>query len=235
MYESWVYSVYNFALGLPIIFYGIFDRDIPQTFALKYPQVTYYQRRQYVLSNYGFQVYRTGLTNTHLNIRTVKTWIVNAVFYAVVFCLVWFNVVAPSFTTYSLYEMGTTIYVGLVLALQFKVAFIHHLWNQIHFWSMFISVGGLFLFLYVLNSMEENNYNFYFVANKIYGQNLFWFFGVFSTPIICVLIDFIGHSFYVVLAPTDEMLYREAAMLSDEANEFKEKGGKDKQRLGEDA
>ncbi|CAE7680783.1 ALA3, partial [Symbiodinium microadriaticum] len=38
MYESWVYSVYNFALGLPIIFYGIFDRDIPQGFALKYPQ-----------------------------------------------------------------------------------------------------------------------------------------------------------------------------------------------------
>ena len=39
MYESWVYSVYNFALGLPIIFYGIFDRDIPQAFSLKYPQV----------------------------------------------------------------------------------------------------------------------------------------------------------------------------------------------------
>lgn len=167
-------------------------------------------------------MYRTGLNNTHLNIRTVKTWIVNAVFYAIVFCLVWFNVVAPSFKTYSLYEMGTTIYVGLVLALQLKVSFIHHLWNQIHFWSMFVSIGGLFFFLYVLNSMEENNYNFYFVANKIYSLDLFWFFGVFSTPVICALIDFIGHSIYVVLAPTDEMLYREAAMLSDEADEFKE-------------
>jgi hypothetical protein len=39
MYDSWVYSVYNFALGLPIIFYGIFDRDIPAEFALKYPMV----------------------------------------------------------------------------------------------------------------------------------------------------------------------------------------------------
>ena len=39
MYQSWVYSVYNFALGLPIIFYGIFDRDISADFALKNPMV----------------------------------------------------------------------------------------------------------------------------------------------------------------------------------------------------
>lgn len=39
MYQSWVYSVYNFALGLPIIFYGIFDRDISSGFALKHPEV----------------------------------------------------------------------------------------------------------------------------------------------------------------------------------------------------
>ncbi len=39
MYDSWVYSVYNFALGLPIIFYGIFDQDIPAEFALLHPEV----------------------------------------------------------------------------------------------------------------------------------------------------------------------------------------------------
>jgi hypothetical protein len=39
MYESWVYSLYNFALGLPIIFYGIMDRDVPEEFALEFPQV----------------------------------------------------------------------------------------------------------------------------------------------------------------------------------------------------
>ena len=41
MYDSWVYSVYNFALGLPIIFYGIFDQDIPADFALRHPEVCY--------------------------------------------------------------------------------------------------------------------------------------------------------------------------------------------------
>jgi hypothetical protein len=39
MYESWVYSGFNIILGLPIIFYGILDRDISADFAMKNPQV----------------------------------------------------------------------------------------------------------------------------------------------------------------------------------------------------
>jgi hypothetical protein len=131
--------------------------------------------------------------------------------YAVVFCLIWFNVVYPTFESYSLYEMGTMIYVGLVFAMHLKVAFLHHLWNQIHFWSMFISVGGLFLFLYILNAMQSDNYDVLFVVNKIYSLDLFWFFGVFSVPLFCMLIDIIGYAFYFIFAPTREMLYREAA------------------------
>lgn len=38
-YESWVYTGFNFILGLPIIFYGIFDRDISADYALLHPQV----------------------------------------------------------------------------------------------------------------------------------------------------------------------------------------------------
>jgi hypothetical protein len=121
-------------------------------------------------------------------------------------------VVAPSFKDYGLYEMGTTIYVGLVFSLQMKVGMLHHLWNQVHFWSMFISIGGLFLFLAVLNTMTGESYiEFYGVANKIYSLDLFWFFGFWSTPLFCSLIDFIGYSLYAVLLPTDELVYREAA------------------------
>ena len=125
--------------------------------------------------------------------------------------MIWFNVVAPSFVDYDLYSMGTTIYVGLVFSLQLKVSLIHHLWNQVHAWSMAISIGGLFLFLYILNTMTGTSYiDFYGVANKIYALDLFWFFGFWSTPIFCALIDFIGYSFYTVFLPTHEMVYREA-------------------------
>jgi hypothetical protein len=207
--------VYNFALGLPIIFYGIFDQDIPAEFALRNPEVCSVLSLR-SLSLISLQVYSTGLTNQHLNVRTIGLWFLNACLYAIVFCLIWFNVVAPSFEKDSLYEMGTTIYVGLVFSLQLKVGLIHHLWNQVHFWSMFISVGGLFLFLYVLNTMTGESYiDFYGVANHIYSSNLFWFFGFWSTPLFCILIDFIGYSFYAIILPTDEMIYREAAFDMD--------------------
>ena len=38
-YESWVYSGFNFILGLPIIFFGVLDRDLSPEFALRHPQV----------------------------------------------------------------------------------------------------------------------------------------------------------------------------------------------------
>ena len=41
LYESWVYTGYNFILGLPIIFYGFMDRDLTDTFQQSYPQVEY--------------------------------------------------------------------------------------------------------------------------------------------------------------------------------------------------
>ena len=39
IYESWVYTGFNFILGLPIIFYGIQDRDLSSKFVQKYPEV----------------------------------------------------------------------------------------------------------------------------------------------------------------------------------------------------
>jgi hypothetical protein len=39
LYESWVYSSFNIVLGLPIIFFGILDRDITADFTLRHPQV----------------------------------------------------------------------------------------------------------------------------------------------------------------------------------------------------
>ncbi len=39
IYESWVYTGFNFILGLPIIFYGIQDRDVSDAFAMQHPQV----------------------------------------------------------------------------------------------------------------------------------------------------------------------------------------------------
>jgi magnesium-transporting ATPase (P-type) len=198
MYQSWIYSVYNFALGLPICFFGVMNQDISAEFAMAYPQV-----------------YSTGLTNSQLDIKVVIMWIWNAVLYAALLCTLVFTVMGQTYEEHDLYLMGTMTYMSLVLSLHLKVAFIHHTINQVHFWSMFISVTGIFLFLYVNNLFDNmelaTDYDLYFIVNKMYEENVFWFYNVFSIPLIMLMIDLIGHSFYVVFKPTREMLYTEAS------------------------
>lgn len=41
-YESWVYSSFNIVLGLPIVFFGVMDRDVSANTALLHPQVLYF-------------------------------------------------------------------------------------------------------------------------------------------------------------------------------------------------
>lgn len=160
---------------------------------------------------YPYQVYSTGLNNTILNMRGVGLWIWNAVLFAVVFCLFFFMALKPSYHDYSLYEMGTMVYVALVLSLQLKVLFIHNLYNWIHVTAMFISLGGLFLVLVILSNDTEYSYDLYYVAQKLYGDGFFWFFGVFSIPLFMFLIDIVGQSAYVFVFPTEQLHFREAS------------------------
>jgi len=107
IYESWIYTSFNFVMGLPIIFYGIQDRDLSDEYALKNPIV-----------------YSTGTDNVYLKPLALGMWILNAIYYAVLICLVYFYVVGPTFEAWGLYEMGTTVFFGMCLALQAKVKFI---------------------------------------------------------------------------------------------------------------
>lgn len=194
MYESYIYSLYNFALGLPIVIFGIFDQDISAEFAMKYPQV-----------------YSTGLTNSQLDIRVVLTWIWNALLYGLILSFICFIALRKTFKYSDLFLMGTMIYVALVLSMHTKVAFIHHTIHQAHFWSMFISLTCLFFFLYLLNLNKQDNYDLYGVVNEMYDEMIFWCFFVLSIPVFMITIDLVGHSFYVVMWPSREMLYTEAS------------------------
>jgi hypothetical protein len=109
--------------------------------------------------------------------------------------------------------MGTMTYVSLVLSMHLKVAFIHHTINQVHFWSMFISISCLFFFLYLLNlNKDETNYDLYYVASEMYQEKIFWCVSVLTIPVFTIMIDLVGLSFYVVLWPSREMLYTEASL-----------------------
>lgn len=115
-------------------------------------------------------------------------------------------VVAPTFEYYGLYVTGTTVFVGLCMALQAKVAFFHHQWAYPHLIAMFISVAGMFVYFLIIASVEDDYWN---VAAMTYQQPIFWFFGFFSVPLFAIFIDWIEYFIQLFFRPTREMLYRE--------------------------
>jgi magnesium-transporting ATPase (P-type) len=188
-YETWIYSGFNLILGLPIIFYGILDRDLTDDFVTKYPQV-----------------YVTGKQNRYLRNSAIGMWILNAIAFATVLCLSFYYCVRPTFKEYSLYSMGTVCYTGLCNALQFKVAFMSHQWALPQVVSMVISVGGM-LAAYVVFSNASGDY--YGVSTYLFNTPMFWFFGFFSVPLFAGLIDVVEHNLNFFFRPSEEMLFRE--------------------------
>ncbi|RYH31746.1 phospholipid-transporting ATPase [archaeon] len=189
LYQSWVYTGFNFILGLPIIFYGILDRDLDDEFVLRYPAV-----------------YSTSRTDKLLQVSAISKWIVNAVFYAIVVCLISYSVLAPTFTDMSLFVAGTVVFSGLCMALQAKVAFFYHQWAYPQVLAMFISVLGMILYFILIAAAT---WDYWYVAQETYIEPIYWYYGMFSIPIIVIFIDWLDYFIQMMFFPTDEMLFKE--------------------------
>ncbi len=192
-YESYIYTGYNFALGLPIVFFGIMDRDITEDFALKYPQT-----------------YSTGRENTMLHIWGICKWIINAIVFAIVICLMAYIILEQTFWYHDLYSCGTITYVGLIHALQLKVSFIHHQWNQWNVLAMLVSLGGTFFVIYALNTALAFTPEYYGIWDNLITNDkiLFFVIGGIITPFFCLGVDFVSYAMTYIFAPTKEMQYR---------------------------
>ena len=193
-YESWVYTAYNFCLGLPIVFFGMMDRDVSEEVAQNCPQI-----------------YSTGRLNTQLNTLTVFYWLFDSVIYTVVFCLIMYVVLDYTLVYYGLYEFGTFVYAGLVFALTAKVMFLHHQFNYINVFVILLSLGGTLAYFAILDSISFSltDGGYWNSAFWLYEQNVFWFFSLFTVSIVCVMIDFVSHSIGYHLFPNNEMLVKE--------------------------
>jgi magnesium-transporting ATPase (P-type) len=188
-YESWVYTGFNFILGLPIVFLGVQDRDVSARFALEYPEV-----------------YVTGRNNVYLTMVNICGWIFNAVVYSVVICLLFYYAANPSFLHYGLYGMGTTVFVGTLNALQWKVAYLFHQWDWIKLFLLILSIfGGLAYFTIISLTL----YEYYGETTRLYDSALFWLYGFFAVPFFVIFIDVATYNFYMFFFPTEEMLFRE--------------------------
>ena len=156
--------------------------------------------------NTVLQVYSTGRTNVLLNVPSILQWIGNAMAYAVVVCLMSYYALFPTLQHLSLYVAGTVVMIGLVLALQCKVAFFHHQWAYPQLAAMAFSFCGMYLYYMLIAVTVEDYWN---VALMTYAEAITWLWGLLTVPIAAVFIDWAAYFARYCLCPTQEMLFRE--------------------------
>jgi phospholipid-transporting ATPase len=207
-FQSYVYSGYNLVLGLPIVFFGIMDRDLSQEFVEANPQV-----------------YETGQKNSLLGPYAVVEWTLNAIGYAIILCLILYYAVSASFADQSLYIAGTSIYVALIMAMQGKVVFLHHQWAWPQTFVMGLSFLGMFFMIYVAQYFSYDDL-YGAVGPVLFADETFWFMALFSVPIIMLLFEGLCYWVQLLFYPTKEMLYREIFLkVSSDNNDANAKDG----------
>lgn len=200
LYESWVYTSFNFALGMPIVIYGILDRDVSADFALKNPQI-----------------YITGKSNVMLCPSAIGMWVLNALFLSLVVISVYFFALYDTFSEWGLYEFGTTTFVSLILGLTMKVLFLHNQINYIAVFFICCSLLGFYIWMLIVNSWLEAFPDYFFVARWSLKKPLNWFMSSITIPIVFGLIDLIGQGIYIFFysCTPDEVLFREKSLQAE--------------------
>lgn len=146
----------------------------------------------------------------YLHTGAIALWIFNALLYATIICLLFYYSVQKSFEDHSIFEFGTTVFVGACNCLQLKVAYLHHQWSALQAFIMLISVGGMLAYLAIISKFPINLYEYYNTGYQLLSESkLFWFFGFFTVPVFVIFIDVLGYDAYNFFWPSKEMMYRE--------------------------
>merc|ERR1711871_1020693 len=196
LYESWIYTSFNFALGMPIVLYGIFDKDVTEHFSCDHPQI-----------------YSTGRDNVMLSAGAICLWMLNAMILSLVVYAMYFGLLYNSFLDYSVYELGTSAFIALIIGLTVKVCFVHNQWNVYNVLFIIISILGFYVWLLIVSTWYNSLFeDYYYVAQHTLSEPLTWLFSTFTIPIIFGLIDLIGQGYYLFFDPTEETLFREKSL-----------------------
>jgi phospholipid-translocating P-type ATPase (flippase) len=156
LYDSWLITFYNlFFTSLPIFAFAIFNKDLDESFLLRFPEL--FSRSQ---------------QNKDFNYKTFLLWMADAVWVSCVFFfgtmyLFGDGVLRQNGQVYGLFSMGLIALCICNSSVTLRIAFETNYWtwvNQLAFWLTFIGVP-LVLFPYCLIPQEPNNMWFLMFEN----------------------------------------------------------------------
>ncbi|KAG1664091.1 hypothetical protein FOA52_013275 [Chlamydomonas sp. UWO 241] len=145
------------------------------------------------------------------------TWHACVVFFVVMFTM-WTP--ASDGINSTLWEVGSTMYMSIVITINLKLAMNTRYWTWINHLLSWLSVTTLFLFYYCYGVVWtifhfEGVANMANVAPVLFSSPQFWLAGVLAAPALALLPDFVINSFQRLLRPNPYQIFQEIEQRQD--------------------
>ncbi|KAL6721592.1 drs2 neo1 protein [Lecanora helva] len=199
LYESWSLSMFNTLFtSLPVIFMGIFEQDVRASTLLAVPEL----------------YHSLGHRNGGFNIPKYLAWVAMAASQAVVVFFIMMGLYGQALFTKDngLYAMGDLTFTACIIIIATKIQ-IWELQNKTYTCaiSMFISIGGWFLWNIILSSTYSNNiiYNVKDGFFDRFGRNPSWWLTLILIVTACWAIEIGVKTIKLSWFPSDADVFRE--------------------------
>jgi len=178
LYEQWTLASYNlFFSSLPVIFIGMFEKDLTEHTLLSFPQLYY-----------------IGNKSTMYNFTTFSQWMLSGIYHAIVVSVVPFYMYGYVLglewgNDDGLYLLGTFVYTSVIFVVTFKIGFLesnHWTWaNQLANWG---SIAIWFIYQAVYSQLINLGYVSYGIFSELW-QNPKYLLVVTLTTVMALLPD----------------------------------------------
>ncbi len=198
LYESWSLSMFNTLFtSLPVIFMGIFEKDLEATTLLAVPEL-----------------YSLGQHNGGFNLLIYASWMFMASSEAMIVFFVMLSLYGKAlFTTDNgLYAMGTLTFSACVVVIATKMQFLDlHNKTITCAAAMFLSIGGWCLWNLILSALYSNNgvYNVREGLLQRFGRNALWWLTLILIVVAFCAFEVAVKSLRIAWAPDDVDVFQE--------------------------
>lgn len=198
LYESWSLSMFNTLFtSLPVIFMGIFEKDLAATTLLAVPEL-----------------YTLGHHNGGFNLIIYASWVFMASAEAMVVFFIMLGLYGQALFTNDngLYAMGTLTFSACVVIIATKLQFLDlHNKSITCFVAMFLSIGGWCLWNLALSALYPNNviYNVRDGFLGRFGRNALWWLTLILIVVACWAFEIGVKCLRMAWAPGDVDVFQE--------------------------
>lgn len=198
LYESWSLSMFNTLFtSLPVIFMGIFEKDLAATTLLAVPEL-----------------YTLGHHNGGFNIVIYAWWVFMASAEAMIVFFIMLGLYGQALFTNDngLYAMGTLTFSACVVIIATKIQFLElHNKSITCLIAMILSIGGWCLWNLILSALYSNNvvYNVRDGVLLRFGRNALWWLTLILIVVACWAFEIGVKCLRMAWAPGDVEVFQE--------------------------